>query len=294
MKNYLPKILITGAKGQLGSALIHSVLSQNYTLIGRSHGEMDITDLTSLERSIPQLAPDLVINTAAYTAVDKAEQSNKEAMQVNYLGTANLAAVCEKYCIPLVHISTDYIFDGKKTSPYREEEEANPLNVYGKSKWMSEQAVRERCEQHLILRVSAVFSEYRTNFLKTILRLANEKAALHVVNDQLTCPTGASDIAHAIYHLADHIMTKKSGYGTYHYCSDNPVSWYQFAVAIIEEAKKTKPLIVQEVKAIATADYPALAARPAYSVLDCGKIKTVFGLEQPQWEAAMKQSIANL
>lgn len=295
MKNFLPKILITGANGQLGTALRQHKKREIFTLLGCSHVEMDITQITSVQQRITHFQPDLVINTAAYTAVDRAEQESKEALQVNYLGTQNLAIVCEKYQIPLIHISTDYVFDGTHASPYREDAKTNPLNMYGKSKWMGEEVVREHCSNHIILRVSGVFSEYQTNFLKTMLRLASEKSELRVVADQMTCPTAADDIADALYIIADSLGEKKLPHsGTYHYCSAAPLSWYQFASAIIEEAKRHKTLPIKTVKAISAMEYQTPAQRPAYSVLDCSKIHTDFAITQPSWEKAVKRIVPQL
>lgn len=289
MSAYLPKLLITGGKGQLASALCHHPLAREYDVIACGRETLDIASLASVERAVLQFMPEVVINTAAYVAVDKAEQEKELAMHANQLGAEHLASVCQKYQIPLIHISTDYLFDGVKTSPYHENDAPNPINVYGQSKYLGEQAVRQH-EAHIILRVSGIFSQYGNNFLKTMLRLADERKELRIVADQITCPTYASDIAAAIFAL----MMQPSHWGTYHYCSTQPVSWHQFATAIFTEAKKYKKLQVEEVNAVTMAEYPTPAKRPKYSVFDCTKIKNNFGIVQPSWELGIKKTLANL
>lgn len=287
MKNCLPNIAITGANGQLGHALReHAMLKQFHsTFYARS--ELDIRDAQKIDEMIQITKPDVIINAAAFTAVDKAETEMLASIETNYSGTKNLAIACQKHQIPLVHVSTDYIFDGKKTTPYDENDTPNPINYYGKSKYFSELAVREYCEHYLILRVSGVFSEHGNNFLKTILRLAQEKKQLNVVSDQITCPTYAGDIASALLTMVSQLQTKTTS-GTYHFCSRAAVSWYQFAKTIIEEAKSIKPLLVEEVNAIPTSAYKTAAQRPAYSVLACERIFERFGIVQPDWRVAVK------
>ncbi len=290
MSNSFPRIVLTGANGQIGTSLHHHPRATAFHLMTYSHAELDITDFSSVENALTKLAPDVVINVAAYTAVDKAEQERELAMRANQLGAKHLAIACKHNQIPLIHLSTDYIFDGTTPSPYQENDKANPINVYGESKWLGEQAVREHCEQHVILRVSGVFSEYGNNFVKSILRLAKEKKELRVVADQVTCPTYAGDIASALFS----IVQQTPHFGTYHYCNASPVSWHQFATAIIHTAKQYQPLLVEEVKAITTADFPTLATRPAYSVLNCEKIEKDFGIKQAKWDDALTTVIPQL
>lgn len=282
MKNYSNKILITGGDSQLANAIYYHPLAKQYKLILRKHHECDITNPTSILENIKNIQPHYIINTAAYTAVDKAEQEIDKAMLVNCEGPKQLAIACKQYAIPLIHISTDYIFDGHKRAAYLEHDVVNPLNIYGKSKWLGEEAIREHCEQHIILRASAVFSEYGNNFLKTMLRLAKEKTTWQVVNDQITCPTYAGDIAYALFKL---IEQYEAASGTYHFCSSDSISWYNFASHILYEAKKYSPLQVKEIQPITTKDYQTLAKRPLYSVLKCEKIFTDFKLSQPTWQA---------
>lgn len=290
MKNSLSKILITGANGQLGMALRHHPRAASYHLIPCSHADLDITDPASIQRAITTFSPDMVMNCAAYTAVDKAEQDLKQALNVNYIGAQNLAIACDTNEIPLIHVSTDYVFDGTHTIPYQEHDLACPINVYGDTKWRGEQVIREACKQHIVLRVSGVFSEYGNNFLKTILRLAQEKKELRIVADQITCPTYAGDIADVLFTIAQY----PSRFGTYHYCNTAPVSWHQFATAIVQIANTHQSMLVEEIKAIRTSDYPTAAKRPAYSVLDCSKIKNDFNIQQSTWNEALSHVIPTL
>lgn len=283
-------ILITGGNGQVAQALAHHPMADSFHVTACSHQELDITEPASIVRAINHYHPDVIINTAAYTAVDKAESEPDAAMQINHLGTHHLAAACKKHNIFLIHLSTDYVFDGTQLTPYSEEDAAHPINLYGQSKWQGEQAVREQLENHLILRVSGVFSEYGNNFLKTMLRLARENTIMRVVSDQLTCPTYAGDIAEAVYSS----ITIKPASGTYHFCSAEPVSWHDFAAAIINEAKTHEALRIEQIQAITTADYPTAAKRPAFSVLNCDKWKKATGMRQPDWQHAIRLCLERL
>jgi dTDP-4-dehydrorhamnose reductase len=290
MKNYLPRVLITGGSGQLGHALQHHAAALEFHVTACSHAELDITDITSINKAITHYSPDIIINAAAYTAVDKAEQDREACMRINHRGAEYIAQACAKYKIPLIHLSTDYVFDGTKTSPYREDDTANPVNFYGTSKWLGEQSVRAYCDHHIILRVSGIFSEYGNNFMKTMLRLAREKNELRVVADQITCPTYAGHIAGVIFS----IIKQPARQGTYHYCDASPASWHEFAQAIINVSRQHQELRVETVKAIPATDYPTPARRPAYSVLDCSKIENDFGIKQAEWMQAVESTAAML
>ncbi len=291
MTNSLPRILITGGNGQLAQALRQHALTNKFQLSFRSHAEMDISNLHSVTTVIKEFSPDAIINTAAYTAVDKAESDEDAAMQANYQGAKNLAIASHEAVVPLIHLSTDYVFDGEATIPYSEEALTNPINIYGKSKYLGEEAIREHCTQHIILRVSGVFSEFGNNFFKTILRLAAERNELRIVADQMTCPTDANDIARVIFNL---LAAEEKSFGTYHYCGKNAVSWHEFATAIISEAKKYKPLLVENIQAIPASAYPTPARRPAYSVFNCKKIENHFGITQTPLAASIQQVAAVL
>lgn len=290
MKNYASKILITGGDSQLACAILQHSHANQFRIQACNHYDLDVTNIAAIYTALDKYKPDIIINTAAYTAVDKAETDKVKAIQVNHLGCKNLAIACKQYHIPLFHISTDYVFDGNKTTPYHENDATNPLNVYGESKWLGEQAIREYGDKYLILRVSAVFSEYGNNFLKRLLRFAKERHELRIVNDQTTAPTYAGDIAYAIFTLAKRPIHA----GTYHFCSQNETSWYEFANAILNQAKKHIPLPINDIQAIPAKDYLAAAKRPAYSVLNCKNIHEDFGISQPTWVEPMQTVVQKL
>lgn len=293
MKGNLPKVLITGSNGQLGASLRHHPLAHEFAIIACPREKMDITDIDSIRVGINTDTPDIVINTAAFTAVDKAEQELNPCNRVNNDGARNVAIICQKNNIPLIHLSTDYVFDGVKNSPYLEDDQPNPISVYGQSKWLGEESVRGHCDHHIILRLTAVFSTYGNNFVKKILQLAKEKAELHVVTDQIICPTYAGDIAGAIYSLIKLLtVEKKNHWGTYHYSSFDGITWHQFATMIIQNA--TIPLLVKDIFGIASSAAKHDARRPAYSVLNCNKIKKDYGLMQPTWQNNLLNVIASI
>lgn len=290
MTNYFPKLLITGANGQLGQALVKHPLASEFEITACKHHDLDICQPASIEHAINLHVPDIIINTAGFTSVDKAESEAAQADRVNHIGAGQLALACNKHQIKLIHLSTDYVFDGTKDSPYTESDDTNPINIYGKSKWQGEMAVRRACDNHLILRVSSIFSEYGHNFLRTILRLARERTVLNVVTDQVSCPTYAGDIAEALFKICKMPAHK----GTYHFCSNQGVSWYDFAQAIIIEAQTHEKLSIQDIKPVTAQEYPTAAKRPPYSILDCQKIKSTFNLDQPSWQEVTKATVAKL
>ncbi|MFU8797268.1 MAG: dTDP-4-dehydrorhamnose reductase [Gammaproteobacteria bacterium] len=274
------KILTTGGNGQLGWEL------QRYSEVtGYTREMLDITQPASIEKIFTLFQPDIVINAAAYTAVDKAETETDLAFKINRDGAENLAKACNRIDVPLVHISTDYIFDGKKSTPYTEDHMPYPLGVYGKSKWDGEERVRMHCPKHIILRVSGVFSQHGHNFVKTILRIAREREGFRIVADQIICPTPAADIATAILDMVKQPLK----YGTYHYCSNEPTTWYDFTKAIVAYAGLKK-----EIQPITTADYPLPAQRPHYSVLDTHKMYAQYGIQTKSWRSGLSEVIKNV
>lgn len=290
MTNSLPKLLITGSSGQLGTALQHHERARDFSLIALGHAELDISNTLALDDIINSKKPDIIINTAAYTAVDKAESETSLAEAINHLGPAKLALICKRYSIPLIHVSTDYVFDGRATTPYQETYSSHPLNVYGLTKWRGEEAIRTQLNEHLILRVSGVFSAYGNNFLKTMLRLGDERETLAIVSDQTTCPTYAGHIADVIYQLA----SKLSHWGTYHYCDSPATTWYEFAREIFSAAAHWQTPRLKNLRAITTAEYPTAASRPLYSVLNCDKIQRDYGIHSSQWQDGIKASLTTL
>lgn len=237
-----------------------------------------------------------MINAAAYTAVNKAEEEQDITYAINRDGTANLAAVSKEKNIPLLHISTDYVFDGTKSEAYSENDAVSPLGIYGISKWQGEETIRQTLPEHIILRVAWVFGAQGNNFVKTMLRLAKDRDELSVVEDQFGRPSPAKDIAKTLIILAEQYQKEKTlEWGTYHYCGDEKVSWCGFAKEIFKQAKE-KGLIEKDIKvnAISTAEYQDPTIRPANSILDCEKIKNTFGIEMPSWKESLNQVLTEL
>jgi dTDP-4-dehydrorhamnose reductase len=282
----MTRLVILGAQGQVGGALAARVRQAGMACDAFGRAECDITDPMALKRIIG--AGHFVINCAAYTAVDQAETEVEAAYRVNATGAENVAAACARAGIPLVHLSTDYIFDGESREPVREDDPPRPLNVYGHSKLAGETAVRQCLQTHLILRSSWIFSAYGQNFVKTVLRLANTQSQLRVVEDQIGGPTAAADVAKAILDIM--AVSTQSGFtdwGTYHFSGVPPVSWCDFARAIVVDRGAV-------VLPVASNDDPRPARRPSNSVLDCSRIKRVFGIEQPDWRAALADVLMEL
>ncbi len=279
------KVLVTGAKGQVGSEIVKAVPA-GFTVIGLGSNELDITNQQQVTALIAQYKPDLIINAAAYTAVDKAESDSDNAYAVNQQAVAWLAQAAKQADIPLFHISTDYVFDGESTTPYKETDPVNPQSVYGMSKLAGEQVLAATHNKHIILRTSWVFGAEGNNFVKTMLRLGKERDELSVVADQHGCPTSASSIAKALWQLAEKYKTERTlPWGIYHFSNSPACTWYEFACEIFEQAVKAgglerKPVV----QPITTAEYPTPAKRPAWSVLDCGKIEEVLNTKDPVWK----------
>lgn len=295
-------LLVTGANGQLGQCLADQLKVQNITHTLLSRQQADINDTVVLEKIISDNDITAIINAAAYTAVDKAESEPELAQRVNEDGPAALAKLCSRFDIPLLHVSTDYVFDGRSQAPYVETDQTNPSGVYGRTKLNGELAVQRHCPKHIILRTAWVFSEYGNNFLKTMLRLAKERDTLGVVADQIGCPTYAGDIAKALISIAQQLHGAEQGdsgaqvhYGVYHYTGDEAVSWYGFAMAIFAEAHKQGVLKnIPTVNAISTEAYPTPAKRPAYSVMSADKIRADYGVSPSEWRKACTVLSASL
>lgn len=289
------KILITGANGQVGKELSLLANQVGITTIALDKSMLDISEILQCQQALKAWQPNYVINMAAYTAVDKAEQDQNATLAANFYGPRNLAHACADANVPLIHLSTDYVFDGKKNTAYQETDKAHPLNFYGESKLLGEQSIQNYCSQHIILRVSGVFGLHGHNFVKTILRLAREQETLRIVKDQITCPTSASSIAHLIITLLSQLPHKQNAWGIYHWCSEQPTSWYDFTCAIVENLQQMNvPLKVTSIQPILTSDLNLAATRPHYSVLNCEKIKKEFGMLQPSWNDDMRNLLTQL
>lgn len=306
------RMIVTGAQGQVGWELTRRAATLGHEVLAWDMAELDITDADAVQQALDASGAELVINAAAYTAVDKAEQESEQAFAVNRDGPAHLAAACARLNLPLLHISTDYVYDGAKIDPYVETDPTTPLGVYGASKLAGDEAVRSLWSRHLILRVSWVFGIHGHNFVKTILRLAREREELRIVADQRGCPTYAGDLADVLLELAGRIaeIDEQNAWGVYHYCGAPATTWHGFASAIIERAREEErvvpkrrsrkaapaapePLIVQSVTPITTAAYPTPAARPINSVLDCAKLAERFGIQPRPWQAGLDAMIGS-
>lgn len=274
-------VLVTGANGQLGQSLHY--IATNYPelhFVFCSSSDLDITDSENCETVFSKTNPDYCINAAAYTAVDKAESEPEKAHLINVIGARNLAEVCQKHHTVLLHISTDFVFDGDKKTPYKEDDIPNPTGVYGQTKLDGEKAIEAVFEKYYIIRTSWVYSQFGNNFMKTMLRLASERDALSVVNDQIGTPTNAVDLADALISI---ILSNKNAFGIYNFSNEGQCSWYDFAKEIFEINK-----VKIDLKPIPTTSYPTPAKRPPYSVLDKTKINSTFEIEIKNWEESLK------
>ena len=282
------KVLITGCNGQVGRCLVELFdLSPDVLAVDRS--QLDITNKSAVDKLVDALKPDVIMNAAAYTAVDKAEDEIDLSYAINRDGPKFLAEAAERNNALIMHISTDYVFSGDKEGTYSEADTTAPQGVYGASKLAGEQAVIAACSRHIILRTAWVFGEYGNNFVKTMLRLAKTRDTLGVVGDQFGGPTYAGDIASALITMAKSICDGNNDkYGIYHYSGLPHVSWSQFAQGIFDEALE-QAVITQSpiVNSITTADYPTPAKRPANSTLDTTLINDKFGLQASDWKKAL-------
>jgi dTDP-4-dehydrorhamnose reductase len=285
-------ILIIGKNGQLGWELCRQAPGMGFSSTAVDLPEFDITHPDSVENQIVETHPDLVVNASAYTAVDKAESDPETAFAVNEKGPIHLADVCAQRNIPLIHVSTDYVFDGEKKGPYFENDPISPLGVYGKSKAAGDEAIRTRLPRHIIIRTAWLYGVYGNNFVKTMLRLGKERETLQIVSDQYGCPTFAADLAEAILIIANRISENISiEWGTYHYGGSGVTSWYYFARTIFELARPLMPLKVENIQPVPTEAYPMPAKRPRNSELDCGKIEKNFGIQTKVWQDRVKEVV---
>lgn len=276
-------VLVTGASGQLGQSIQY--IANEYTeykFIFKNSKELDVTNITQVESVFEFIQPDFCINCAAYTAVDKAETEIEKAQLINVIAVENLAKACKKYDIPLIHVSTDFIFDGTKSTPFLETDATNPLGVYGKTKLDGELILQKTWEKYIIIRTSWVYSQFGNNFMKTMLRLGAEKTELSVVSDQIGTPTYAVDLAHAILKII-----QKPIFGIYNYSNLGVCSWFEFAQKIFDISENK--ILLHPIK---SEQYPTPAERPKYSVLDKTKIMKTFDLEIPNWEDSLKKVLS--
>jgi len=281
-------VLVTGANGQLGQSLQH--ISKKYPqakLVYYNSSDLNIADFSQCQNVFNEIKPDFCINAAAYTAVDKAESDIEKAYAVNVNGAENLAKACLETGGTLIHISTDFVFDGSQKTPYTEEDATNPQGVYGMTKRQGEQAIEAILKQHLIIRTSWLYSQFANNFMKTMLRLGAERDTLSVVNDQTGTPTNAVDLAEVLLQIIIKLDANEIAepYGIYHFSNEGVASWYDFAKQIFEINQ-----IDIELHPIPTTNFPTPAKRPEYSVLDKSKIRQAFGIDIADWKQSLKIS----
>ncbi len=293
------KLLVPGANGQVGHALLRSLATLGEVVATTRSGQLedgaaceqfDLADLESIAPLLERIRPDVVVNAAAYTAVDRAEDDAEAAFRANAEGPGRLATECAARGIALLHYSTDYVFDGQASRPYREDDATAPMGVYGRSKLAGEQAIARSGVRHLIVRTAWVYGLHGANFLRTMLRVGAERDELRVVADQRGTPTPAWLIADA---TADILRKGFAESGVVHLVADGETTWHGFAEAIFDEAMAAglisrRPVVT----AITTADYPTRASRPAYSVLDTGRLQQQFGIQLPAWRQALQKTLA--
>lgn len=287
-------VLVTGANGQLGQAI--QFISEKYAEIAFkfcSSSDLDITSKENCQLVFTKFKPDYCINAAAYTAVDKAESEPEKAHLINVIGAKNLAEVCKEFSTTLLHVSTDFVFDGTSpalsvTNGYTEKDLPNPTGVYGQTKLDGEKAIQETFDNYFIIRTSWVYSQFGNNFMKTMLRLASERDSLSVVSDQIGTPTNAVDLAEVLIKIISSChaeLVSASNFGIYNFSNEGQCSWYDFAKKIFVVNN-----ISINLQPIPTSAYPTPAKRPAYSVLDKSKIKSVFGVEVKNWEESLRKT----
>ena len=292
------KILITGKNGQLGYELAETFLLRHepvrHEVVALDRNELDLSQPDQIIEKIRAIRPDLILNSAAYTAVDLAEKEADLAVAINAIAPGILAEEANRLGVPIIHYSTDYVFDGSANEPYKETDAVAPLGVYGKSKLAGEIAVASTAKRHLIMRVSWLYGNRRQNFMLTMLRQMRERENLSVVSDQIGSPTWVRLVANTTERALDLASSKaalKIADGLYHVAASGVTSWHGFASAILANTNDTERR-VQNIRAITTSEYPTPAKRPAYSVLDCTKIETALACKMPSWDAQLVKCIA--
>lgn len=290
------RILVTGREGQVVSALAEQGLHHGHEIIRQGRPDFDLAAPDGVRAALEAHRPDVVVSAAAYTAVDQAESEPELATAVNGRAPGMIAAAAAEFGLPIIHLSTDYVFDGLKPTPYVETDATGPQGVYGRSKLAGEHAVAEANPRHVILRTAWVYAHGGKNFVRTMLRLAADRPELRVVSDQFGCPTYATDLARAILGIAGHLPGGEAGgerFGVFHASGTGDTSWAGFATAIFELAA-AQGRAASRVVPIATADYPTPARRPANSRLDCVKLQKVYGIRQPHWFDGLSRCLAEL
>jgi len=285
------KILLLGSDGQLGRCISDKFNTSHYELVYTNRSSLDITDKNKVLNFLKSLKPQIVINAAAYAAVDDAESNFSEANKINHLAVSNISKACLENNLLLIHISTDYVFDGITDTSYLEDDKTNPINVYGKTKLLGEEAVKNIGCKHIIIRTSWLFSEYGKNFLKVMLDLSSKRKELNIINDQFGCPTYAPDLAEAIKKILDFYPNKLT-YGTYHFAGDQTCSWADFAEKIFEIANEKKFISnIPKIIPVGSDHYITSAKRPTNSILNSNLIKKQFNVDPSDWRDGIRKTI---
>jgi dTDP-4-dehydrorhamnose reductase len=288
------RLLVLGAAGQIGRAASDAAGKQGWETFGPTRNEIDICNREAVSNAVLSYAPTAILNAAGYTAVDSAEENQEQAFRVNRDGVRVLAEIAKDAKLPIVHLSTDYVFNGRATTPYTEDDKVDPLSIYAKSKEAGERAVRETAPRHVILRTAWVYSPYRKNFLRTMLELGSSRSELRVVNDQMGNPTFALDLGRSIVTILEAIQSKEfDRWGTYHCVGPEADTWYDFAKKIFDCSSKfgvRPPSVVP----VSSRDFPTLAPRPRYSVLSTAKLENCFGIKPRPLSESIEECVASL
>jgi len=290
----LIKLLVTGASSQIGSALCVRALSAGMSVVWFDDALLKGLDRDAIEASISKHKPDYVINTASFSVVDVAQKELEQSYRVNHDTALILAQVCHKLELPLFHVSTDYVFDGQQQTPYKEEAIAAPVNRFGETKLAAENSINKYCPQHIILRVGWVFSAQGNNFVLRTLRQLQQQHQVRAVEDQRGCPTYASDVARVLIAMVQQIDCGIEVWGTYHYSGAEVATWKGFAEAIHAAAKTHGATQAESIDGVTSLEWPAVAPRPAYTVMDCTKILSTFGIRQRPWRSGLVKVISQV
>ena len=289
------KIFVAGASGQVARALVARNDEKGLSIQACGRPACDLTHKAAIAGALDGVAPDVVVNAAAYTSVDRAEEDEEAAFAVNAIGAGNLAAAAAARGLPIIHLSTDYVFDGTKNTPYLESDRPSPLGAYGRSKLAGEAAVAAANAEHIILRTAWVYSSFGKNFVKTMLRLADGPKEVCVVADQFGCPTSAFDIAEGVIRVARALANQKAAkaYGVFHIAGTGEATWADLAEAVFHESK-TNGGPFAPVRRVPSSEFITAAARPMNSRLDCGRLDAVYGVRLPAWRESLKPVVATL
>ena len=285
------KLLVTGASSQVGSALCARAVNAGMTVVGFDDTLLNSMQLESIQAAISSSKPDYVVNTASYSVVDSAQENPQKTHVANHDAALFLAQACDELGLPLLHLSSDYVFDGLQRIPYKEDAHTAPVNRYGEAKLAAEKVIEQHCAKHIILRVGWIFSAYGNNFVLRTLRQLQEHHHVQAVSDQQGCPTYANDVARVLIAIIQQLGCNISVWGTYHYSGAEVTSWKGFAEAIFAAAKKHGVTQAKTIEAVTSLEWPANAPRPAYSVLDCSKILSTFGIRQRPWRSGLVKVI---